>query len=231
MKKFKLILIVTLLITAFSCGPSVEGETKNWDRNIEQLKKMQKNYPAYADMIKAKITEAEKVYNDASSISDDEKKADKMREANNMLNLGCVGNLKNMSSKIDDVNKKKRELKNMMQGKSKSDIKFAEMVIDDSKDAVKKAEKVLNKKTDNLDANPCMQIEKAYKDLTLAYDDISNAISKINKAEADQQKKEDEIKAESEKKDEAPKMVECTYCGSMNEAGKTKCSSCGANLK
>ena len=231
MKKFKLVLIATLLFTVYSCGPSVEGETKNWDRNIEQLKKMQTNYPAYADMIKAKIGEAEKVYEEASSISDEDKKADKMRKANNMLNQGCVGNLKNMSSKIDDVNKKKRELKNMMQGKSKSDIKYAELLIDDIKDAVKKAEKVLNKKAEKLDANPCIKIESAFKELEIAYDDIKEAITKFSNQELEQKNKEEEIKKESEKKDEEAKLVECEYCSKMNEAGRTECKYCGAGLK
>ena len=231
MKKLKLLLIVTLLFTVYSCGPSVEGETKNWDRNLEQLKKMQTDYPAYADMIKTKISEAENVYDEATSISDEDKKADKMRDANNMLNQGCVGNLKNMNSKIEDIKDKKKELKNMLQGRPESDIKYAELIIDDSKDAVKKAEKVLNKKAEKLDANPCLKIESAFKELESVYNDLDGAIDKFNKIDSEEKNKEEEIDKDSESKDDEAKLVECEYCGKMNEAGSTECKYCGAGLK
>ncbi len=206
------------------------GETKNWDRNLEQLKKMQTDYPAYADMIKAKIGEAEKVYDEASSISDEDKKADKMRDANNILNQGCIGNLKNMNAKIDELKNKKKELKNMLQGRPESDIEFAKLIIDDSKDAVKKAEKVLTKKAEKLDSNPCIKIESAFKELESVYKDIDEAIAEFNKIDTEQKNKE-EIDEENETKDEKAKLVECEYCGKMNEAGKTECKYCGAALK
>ena len=227
MKRLSLLFITVLFFTVYSCGPSVEGETKNWDRNIEQLNKLKTDYPAYADMIKAKIDEAQKIYDNAGSLSDEEAKADKLREANNILNSGCIGDLKNMSSKIDDVKEKKKELKKILKDKSKSDIKYAELIMDDCKSAIKKAEKVLNKKAENLDANPCLKIEKVYKNLEAAYTDMQEAINDFNKQDTE---KEEEITKDNEKKEEAAKMIECTYCGSKNEPGSTKCKSCGANL-
>ena len=47
-------------------------------------------------MIQAKIDEAEKIYDNAVSLSDEEAKAKKMREANSVLSSGCIGNLKTM---------------------------------------------------------------------------------------------------------------------------------------
>ena len=227
MKKISLLFVVMIVFVAYSCGPSVEGETKNWDRNIKALKKMQVDYPAYAELITGKITEAEVIYEKAKGISDEEEKAQNMRKANSVLNSGCVGDLKKMSSKIDGVEKKKNELKKKIKNKTASDLKYAEFVIDDAKTAIKKAEKVLNKKSEDLDGNPCLKIEKAYKNLETAYKDIEEAIASFKDQE---RKKEEELKKETEKKEEAAKMIECTYCGSKNEAGSTKCKSCGANL-
>ena len=231
MKRLFLLFITVLFFTVYSCGPSIEGETKNWDRNIQQLEKMQKDYPAYADMIKAKIEEAENIYDKATGISDEEAKAKKMREANNLLNSGCIGNLKNMSSKIDDVKEKKKELKKILKDKSKSDIKYAELIMDDSKSAIKKAEKVLNKKAENLDANPCLKIESAYKDLEAAYKDIEETISnfKDQDREKEEELNKEELSKDNDKKDE-PKTVECPYCGKKNDAGRTECKYCGAPL-
>ncbi len=232
MKKLSLLFVAILTIFVYSCSPSVEGETKSWDSNVQQLKKMQTDYPAYAEMISSKLSEAEKVYKSAEGISDEDAKAEKMREANNILSSGCVGNLKNMLSKIDDVDRKKSELRKA--AKTKSDMKYAESVIDDAKSAVKKAEKVLNKKAEDLDANPCVKIERAYKKLETAYSDMTSAISSFRSAESKKnkkdKKKEEQLKNDVKKKEEAAKPIKCEYCGTKNKAGSTKCKSCGANL-
>ena len=227
MKKISLLFIAMLAFIVYSCGPSVEGETKNWDRNVQALTKMQTDYPAYSEMIAAKINEAEGIYKKAKDVSDEEAKAQKMRDANNVLSTGCIGDLKDMSSKIDEVDRKKSELKKVLKDKSESDIKYAEIILDDAKSAIKKAEKVLNKKAEDLDANPCLKIEKAYINLETAYKDIEEIIASFYDQE---KKKEAELKKETEKKEEAAKSIECTYCGSKNEAGSLKCKSCGANL-
>jgi len=228
MKKLTILFITFIAFAIYSCAPSVEGETKSWDSNIQQLKKMQTDYPAYANMISLKITEAEKIYKGAEGVSDEEAKAEKMREANNILSTGCIGNLKNMLSKIDDVERKKSELRKS--AKSGNDKNYAESVIDDAKDAIKKAEKVLNKKAENLDVNPCVKIERAYKKLETAYSDMSSAISSFKSVDKKEKQKEKQLKEDVKKKEEAAKDIKCAYCGTKNKAGSTKCKSCGANL-
>ena len=232
MRKLSIIFLALITFVVYSCAPSVEGESKSWDSNVKQLKKMQTDFPAYAEMIKAKLSEAEKVFKSAEGISDEEAKAEKMREANNILSTGCVGNLKNMLSKIDDVERKKSELRKA--AKSNSDMNYAESVIDDAKSAIKKAEKVLNKKADDLDANPCIKINRAYKKLETAYSDMASAISSFksaqNKKNKKDKKKEKQLKEDVKKKEEAAKPIKCSYCGTKNKAGSTKCKSCGANL-
>lgn len=228
MKKLSVLFIAFIALAIYSCSPSVEGETKSWDSNVQQLKKMKSDYPAYADMISTKMAEAEKIFKSAEGISDEDAKAEKMREANNILSTGCVGNLKNMLSKIDDVDRKKSELRKA--AKTQSDMKYAESVIDDAKSAVKKAEKVLNKNAADLDANPCIKIERAYKKLETAYSDMTSAISSFKSAERKDKQKEKQLKEDVKKKEEAAKDIKCEYCGTKNKAGSTKCKSCGANL-
>jgi len=228
MKRLSILFVLLIAIFVYSCAPSVEGETKSWDSNVQQLKRMQADYPAYADMISTKLAEAEKVFKSAESISDEEAKAEKMREANNILSTGCVGNLKNMLSKIDDVARKKSELRKT--AKSSNDRNYAESIIDDAKDAIKKAEKVLNKKAEDLDANPCVKIEKAYKRLETSYSEMTSAISSIKSSERKMKEKEKQLKDDTKKKEDATKPIKCEYCGTKNKAGSTKCKSCGANL-
>ncbi len=228
----KLTILFTLVLFAiYSCGPSVEGESKSWKNNIKKLDKLKTDYPAYADMITKKIEEAEAVFKAAESISEEDAKADKMREANNILNEGCVGNLKNMTSKIDDVKNKNRELKKLLEGKSTSDITYAEVVINDGKDAVKTAEKVLNKKSEKLDANPCIKIENAYKELSNTYTDLEEAISNFKEKEQTVNENNETDKETTDNKEEKPKTVKCEYCGKMTAVDKSECKHCAGPVK
>ena len=225
------ILFTLVLFVAYSCGPSIEGESKSWKSNVKKLEKLKTDYPAYADMITKKIEEAEAVFEAAADISEEDAKAEKMREANNLLNEGCIGSLKNMTSKIKDVKDKKKELKKLLVGKSASDITYAEVVMNDSKDAVKAAEKVLNKKAEKLDANPCIKIENAFNELSNTYSDLEEAISNFKEKEKEIAVDENsKIEKDKTEKEDKPKMVKCEHCGQMTDATKSKCTHCGAPL-
>lgn len=222
MKKVTILLALFTLII-YSCGPSVEGESKSWKRNVEQLKKLKADYPGYVKVIDARIAEAKKVYDAASSIKDEKEKAAKMSQANSMLSTGCVGNLKNMKSKIKEVKSKKKELKAL--GKTEADIRLIKIVAEDANDAVKKALKVLNAKEDKA---KCDYVGEAYDNLDATVKDIKKRISSI-KDKIQEQK--DSTKKVVKKTDDANKMVKCEYCGTKNKASNAKCKSCGANLK
>ncbi len=225
MKKLTFIIIAIFTFVFNSCSPSVEGETKNWDRNLNQLLKLKTDFPAYEDFINEKISDAETIYKSADNISDEDKKAKEMRKANNILSSGCIGDLKNMSSKIDDLNKKKREIEKTIKNKnnSKNDVVYIMTLVENCKNAIKKAEKVLNKKTSDLDTNPCKKIERAFKGLQTTYTETDNAISDFKKAHK-------EIDEKEKKKEEAAKGLKCEYCGTKNKSTAVKCKSCGANL-
>ena len=155
-----------------------------------------------------------------------------MSQANNLLEGGCVGNLKNMRSKIESVDSKRDKIKSLRKGKEGKEKSYAEDAIDDAKDAVKYAEKVLKFTADEIDSDPCVKIDKAFKKLTAAYTDLGKAESKLNqkdKKDKEETTKTDETKTD-DAKDDTPKMIKCEYCGSMNDAKLTKCKSCGAEL-
>ncbi len=229
MKKITILMSI-LIIALFSCGPSVEGESKNWKENIKQLKKLKKDYPAYASVIDENINMAEIVYNKAKSISEKEKKAEKMRTANDLLLSGCVGNIKNMKTKIAEINKKTDELNKLKIGKNEAEQILIKETIKDAKKTNKKALKVLGVKPGKAGTNPCDFVSIAYKDLESSLKDVKNQIENIKEKEKDKKADEKKIK-DNEKTKDTPKMVKCEYCDTKNEANKSKCKSCGAPLK
>lgn len=231
MKRFTVLMTALLAMLLFSCGPSVEGEQEDWKKNQAAMEKLKMDFPAYANMIDSKWEAAKKIKADAEGISNEDEKAKKMLAANNLLDRGCLGNLKGMKSKISSIESKKKSAKTKRKTaeKGKSDAADA---IDDAKDAIKYAGKVLAFSSSELGQDPCAKIDRAFKQLKDAQDDLSAAMTKMNQKKKDKKDKIDTEKDKSSSKTDTKKAkkIKCTYCSAKNDATSTKCSSCGADL-
>lgn len=229
MKKI-LISAVILLSFIYSCGPSADSQAKMWTDNIAQLTDLKSKYPGFASLIDQQITEATKIYDSASSISDEKAKAQKIKEANNLLESGCVGNLMTYKSKIAALKEKENELKAIRGNLSASDVNYVEIVLKDMEKSIKKSKKVLEENSSSEQAL-CDDFEDAFQDLLYAEEDIDRAIKNLNEKLGSQN---DSVKSDDSKTDannNAPADIKCEYCGTVNPGTNDKCSSCGAPLK
>jgi len=235
MKKITLFMSFALAIFLFSCGPSVEGEKEDWKANQTATEKLKTDYPAFATMIDTKWEAAKVAWAAAEGIKDEDDQAKKMSAANDMLDAGCIGNLRGMKSKISSVESKSRSVKTKKKSAKKGKSK-AEDALDEAKDAIKYASKVLAKSSDELGEDPCGKINEAYRLLSTAHSDLSSAMTAMSakkKTKKDKEKDKKGSKTDTKKevkKDTKPAMKKCSYCDSKNAATKTKCGSCGANL-
>jgi hypothetical protein len=224
MKRFTMLLIATLAMLFYSCGPSVEGEEKDWKKNQTAIEKLKKDFPAYATMINEKWEAAKGMKAAAENISVEEDKAKKMAAANNLLDRGCLGNLRDMKSKITSLESKKSAAKKKRKKAEKGKSAAAD-AIDDAKDALKYAGKVLAFSTSDLGQDPCAKVNEAFKLLKNAQSDLDDAMKKMN------EKKETKTDKSTSKTDtKKVAKVKCTYCSAKNDASNEKCSSCGADL-
>jgi len=228
MKKFILLAFVFSFVL-YSCGPSVEGQAGAWKTNLDELNQLKKDYPQFAKLIDDNIAEAQKVYDTAGDVKDEEAKAEKMQEANALLTSGCIGDLKNMKGKISDVKLKIDELKKFRRDKSEADIQLAEIVITDATDAVASAEESL-KAADA--TNPCEKITEAFTGVKSAYDDIVSTMANIEAKLKDAEAAKNDSIAKANggtTTTDAPKTIKCEHCGVTSDVSPTgKCSSCGA---
>ena len=112
MKKLFTFLLIALFAIN-SCGPTLESENEGWQENLDAMAKLKTDYPAFTALIDKKIEEAKTIWDEAQSISDEEQKLDKMVAANDVLERGTMGNLKNMKSKISSLKSKKESLMKM----------------------------------------------------------------------------------------------------------------------
>lgn len=232
MKKiFGFIVLSIFLINA--CGPTLESSQKSWNSNLKAIEKLKSEYPVFTPFIDQKLADAKKVWEQAQGISDEETKLDKMVEANNILSGGSIGNLRNMKSKMKEL---KREEENILKQQIDSTlIEKANTARRNARQAIEKAERLLAMSQSEFDINSVSsKIDLAYNGLEDAKREVSivaGLIKKVNdKIEAAKNKKEQDLKAQQEKEEKAKAPIKCEYCGTMNDAGSTKCKSCGAPL-
>ena len=231
MKKL-VILFSIICYVLISCGPSMESENKKWTKNLSAANDLKAKYPVFAVLIDSKITEATKLWNDASGISNEDEKLQKMVSANDLLDEGSIGNLSNMQSKISDLRSKKESLMKLKTPDLQLESR-AQNAFETVEDAVKKAEKVLYMTADefNIDEAPG-EIDRAWNSLNDAYSEVEiiiNNINNANKTVADEKaRKEQQIQDDKKKAEEMAQDIKCPYCGTMNPHDYTKCKSCGA---
>jgi hypothetical protein len=229
----QLVTILFMATFAFtSCGPSLESENENWKNNLSAVYSLKSEFPVFKELIDNKIAEATKLWDEASKISNEDQKLEKMVVANDVLEKGCIGNLMNMKSKIADLKFKKESLMKLKtpnyQLESRAQKAFASVDI-----AVKEADGVLYMVPENFNLNEAPgKIDKAWNSLNDAYKEVEIIIDNINKENStiasEKAKKEQEVKDEKVKAEEAVADIKCPYCGTLNAHDYSKCKSCGA---
>lgn len=225
--------IVMLLTFVVACGPSIEGEQKAWDANVNSVDKLKNEYPAYAQLIDYKLTEAQKIWDASLAIGDEEKKAEKMQEANNFFEKGSISVLRNLKSNIDRL---KREKDNLLKTTA-PDYSFTSKInnaVTEANSAVDAAENSLYVKGNLTKEDADVQLSRVgtkLSDATRTLKSVAESITKY-KQEQEAKLKQEQTKTETQTtvaKEEA-KPIKCEYCSTSSPAGSTKCKSCGAAL-
>ncbi len=230
-KLFTLFVIGIFAINA--CGPTLESSNEDWKKNQEAMTQLKSDYAAFTPLIDQKLEEAKKAWDASKNISNEEEKLDKMVEANKILSKGSIGDLRNMKSKISGLKNKKESLMKMKVSSYQLEER-AQDAFETVKKAINKAEKVIYMGKDdfNIDEAPG-KLDMTFTGLTDAYKEVEIIIDLIDKENdkitQEKQKKEQQINEEKVKEEKAD--IKCEYCGTMNKAGSTKCSSCGGPIE
>ncbi len=244
MKKVLSLLFISLLFIA-SCGPSVDSEQKAWDANQKIIAEVKTQYPAFIKAIDVTVEVAEKAWEKAKSISDEEKKAEQMEKANNLIEKGTVGQIHNLKSEISKL----ENLRTKLLGKKMPTLLFedrAREVSADAKLAIDNAELVFQKGNGaemsvpdvlNLLANANSGLKESTKKIDKIIDEIEDIESKAAAEKKKLESAKDSTSATTNtgtttdtKTETTPKFIKCEYCGKDNAYEATECKSCGAAI-
>lgn len=149
MKRYSLFSFLVIIIFLSACAASVESEQKSWERNLKQIEELASKYPAYGELLVSEQEKAQKVMDEAKGISDEEKKIEKMKEANDIVEAQFIQDLVAIEYKIDGVQKQIDKAYEMKF--SKSDLSKVESAIEDATETLLKAEEILDEGGSSVD--------------------------------------------------------------------------------
>ncbi|MCU0659122.1 MAG: hypothetical protein MUF64_28860 [Polyangiaceae bacterium] len=93
---------VTLLLV-LACSPSSKNEQQYWDNHNKDVAEFSTRWPAYKGLLAAKQAKAKPLWDEASKVTDEKQKAEKMKAANEALHEGLLSKLNEIKYKSKSV--------------------------------------------------------------------------------------------------------------------------------
>ncbi len=178
------LLMVAVVITTTGCKPSVAGQTEDWKANQEHLTALNKDYPAFAGAVAAVKAKADAAWAEAEKVTDEDKKAEAMLAANDIIAKGFAGHLHEFNGLIEEIGKFQEKLA----GKKMSSSLVAKYndAVDPADEAIDAAYGVMETGAADIAAadalvNPVYDKLKASRDKWSSIEDAYDAEQKKNK--------------------------------------------------
>ena len=231
MKKLSLLLIMSLVLFA-SCKKSIESEKRAWDVNLREANEQKYEYPSFANVINEQIKTAETAMNETQTIADEKLKIQKMAEANSLLNITFMRNLKEIKTLKFGIRTKSSEARGLKF--DYTEMMSSNQVIADGERTIYDSDtKLKSIVSSRADADALSNL--VLSDLRTAVSNLDRIISKVKERENLEKKKTEQLIAEKaaveKQKTEAAQPVKCSYCGVLNAPDAINCTGCGAPLK
>ncbi len=228
MKKTIIYLLLCLVLVA--CGASVDGEKQKYAEYEQYSDMIMNKYPQFASQVELERNMAEKKYNDAIKVKDDDKKIAALENANRVFENGFVGNYKKFETATYDLENQIKETDRQISDKDFT--RKTSQLIDDAKETLKDSENLLKDAT-TANSGLILSLEREIKNLNDAKGNLEAHVKSINaKNTKKKDKKDEKIDNSSDEPTLAdePAQIKCKRCGTMQTADSETCSSCGAQI-
>jgi rubrerythrin len=214
-----------LMLTA--CKHTVEGENKEWDRNVQHVAEVKALYPGFGAALDEQLKRAQDAMAAARNISDKEAAARSMAQANELLTQGFVYTLGQLDTRSKALRQKLVTASATAQ--DPSDQAAARAATEDAQRILKNVDDTL--KTGAPDATAAAAVvRKIDGDLSSASANLERVLDGARKRKQAATAQAAGGPAGAAAAAAAPVKVtwKCTYCGHVNDDGAKKCSECGA---
>ena len=231
MKK-SLLLMLIFAVTLLSCKKTVESEQKAWESNLRRATQLTFEFPNYVNLIKEQIDIAQQIMNDASSITDEKAKIDKMAEANVQVMKGFIRNLEDIKSIKTNIRKKATDARGLRPLYNETAM-INQAILDGERVMLESDSKIKTVVSSRTEAD--LLTELVLTNMKNAESNLDRAIAVVRDRESSEKSKIAETQKQqiadktAKEKSEAP--IICKYCGTSNLSTAVTCKGCGASLK
>jgi hypothetical protein len=178
--------MVAIVIATTGCKPSVAGQTEDWTANLEHIASMTKDMPQFSGALAAVKTRAEASWAEAEKITDEDKKAEAMKETNDIIAKGFAGQLYEINGLEEEIS----DYRSKLAGKTMSNSLIAKIndAVDPADEAIDAAdEAVAEGASDEASAN--VAIGAVYGPLKASRDKWKSLKDAYDKEQRDRKKK------------------------------------------
>lgn len=176
MKSLLYLLLLTLLVV--SCKRTESGEKNRWQTNQNMIQGLAAKYPAFRNVLEARLAEASQLMDKANAVSGEEERIEAMSDANRSLNVQFINELKKVDDKITTIRDLGRDALKM------ADNRTEKMLADV---ASRNADQSIDSARDLLTAPPVAdefeairRVDKAMSLLSDAEETLKKAISEMS---------------------------------------------------
>lgn len=224
--------ILSIFLIASCAKPTTESETKRWESHQKTLQTLSVKYPSFKNALTEVERSAAQQWEAALKVGDEEQKIAAMQTANSAAYPEFVRKLDYLEGNMDRLQRLCR--KTTKTSADRIDMNALRTARDDAERTLSDLRYSLSSRVVNSPVEAEVAVEEISKNIKYATDRINKVMKRI--ADKERKQKQEE-KAEKDKQNadkqskEISKSVKCSYCGSKNKAGTSKCKSCGAPLK
>lgn len=174
-KKTRLIILVAVLVVIVACGkPSVENETNKYNSHQKNIKQLAVKYPAFRPFMVIVSNESYKLLIESQKIEEQDKKAEKIVEANKVFtDSNFYSQLNSYDGRFESIKKKKTALASLRDKKHRTTIS----------NAISKANQALVDAAGIMKNAKPVDMETAVTEIKKANEILINAEYKLNSAQ------------------------------------------------
>ena len=121
--------LVALLGLVVGCSPNAKNEQQYWDNHQKDMTEFGTRWPGFKPLLDARLTKAKPLFDEASKLTDEKAKAEKMKAANEALAGGFVGKVSQVKYKTEGVQSTIKSMTELKLEKSKQEER-AEAIAD-----------------------------------------------------------------------------------------------------
>jgi hypothetical protein len=98
-----LVLVLGVAFVSLGCAPRAQNEQQYWDNHQKEMAEFNGKWPGFKALLAARDAKAKPIFEEASKLTDEKAKGEKMKQANEALAEGLLGKMTEVKYKAEGI--------------------------------------------------------------------------------------------------------------------------------